>query len=234
MGSVVVPEAPVPTASGFNDEVFGIEAAPALLLIISNLFAAFPLVYAFHRQSWPEFSLVAAQTVISIVHHACSSSLRFCLDLMASQIQNLDHLFAVILIAWFALYFAGSKLWFKVAITWAVIVLIIPGVFNARYHFWSSFAVSLAAFGIFLWTVSSHTARGYRFVPQHLTAMAVLVLVSISVFVSADIEDLKNFGWLHSFWHIAVFLLVFYIMLTADTVVRPEKKPPEGQPVPRK
>ncbi len=226
MGSGVVPEASIPTASGFHDEVFGIEVGPALILVLSNLFAVFPLAYALSLRLWPEFSLVAAQAVISMVHHACSSSLRFCLDLVASQIQNLDHLFALILIAWFALYFARVDLRFRVAVSWAVFVLIIPGVFNARYHFWASLAVGLAAAGIFVWTFLWRSSKGYRFVPQHVTAMAVLALIAISLFLAADGEDIDNFGWLHSSWHAAVFMLVFYVMLTAETAVGPKETPP--------
>jgi hypothetical protein len=189
-----------------------------LFLVISNIAAIPAIVYALYRCLFPEATLIIIIAIVSFFYHMCQSDY-WCL--VSSDCQNkadfvimqmMDEFFVFVVIIWFILYFFEIRLRYRIVLTFIIqTIIFIPIVRNVYILIFEAAIIGgiIIISIIILIFLSKKSISFYIF--STIVAI-ILIVVGFSLFIVAGDPDDSLYPWLHSVWHILLFIAILFVL----------------------
>lgn len=209
-----------------------------VLLVVSNLFFAVPVLFSLRRGLYIEMSIIAISGSVSILFHMCQSNF-MCLDSSGLYLDVMDHTFA----ATYAVVLATALIAnikpkrshaFEYTLSQARgIILVVALVFNAIAFCMSDYNITSAHSGalvVYACVVviaaivasSYHKRKRYSVHKGRMITSVIILGTGYGLFFISD--NYETYGISHSLWHVCCALassLFFSSLANLDPVTVP-------------
>lgn len=190
-----------------------------LFLLLSNIAVVPAFLYAIAIKKFDSAAILATVSIVSFLYHSCQTNY-FCVfnsDIPGESnfylLQKSDEFFVTIAFVWFILYAVGIG-----SILTATAIFSLQGVFLLSLLSGKSYSttiiaitIGIAAFFAIVYALI-RPKRLYFVILPSFVSLALLAAGFTLFIIAGDPGETKYYLY-HSFWHILLFIAVFFVLM---------------------
>ena len=182
-------------------------------LILSHYSIVPAIAIGFAKGYVAEVGSLLAMTLVSTMYHLCQAG-NVC-ALPFSVLQIADHFFVYSTLTWLILFFTDAKISWRFVAFMLIQGLLLPMIISYIHEAWLvAIAVLLpAGVGVFYIILMGRSPR-YSYVDLGFSIGMIIIGVAFHLF--AGDPGSTYYAWLHSVWHVACMLSIYFLFESKD------------------